>query len=268
MDEDAVAQLAAGLARRWSVTLLPRFSGAEGSGSWVAPAVRADGTPAVLKIGMRHFEGEHEIAGLRLWNGDGMVRILESDDASGAMLLERCEPDTTLRELPEAEQNRVIASLLRRLWRAPSVDGPFRQLAAQMRFWSEETLASRERWAEAGLVHEGLRLFDDLPRTATSQVLLATDLHAGNVLRSQREPWLGIDPKPFVGDPAYDPTQHLFNCETRMRADPHGTIRRMADLLEVDAERVRLWVFARAAAEPRDDWRDERLLSIARSVFP
>jgi len=53
-------------------------------------------------------------------------------------------------------------------------------------------------------VREGLRLLEELPRTASLKLLLATDLHAGNVLRSEREPWLVIDPKPFVGDPAYD----------------------------------------------------------------
>jgi Aminoglycoside/hydroxyurea antibiotic resistance kinase len=55
-----------------------------------------------------------------------------------------------------------------------------------------------------------------------------------NVLRAEREPWLVIDPKPFVGDPAYDATQHLFNCESRLRSDPSETICRIADLLEVD----------------------------------
>jgi len=45
-------------------------------------------------------------------------------------------------------------------------------------------------------------VFKELPRTAPVNVLLATDLHAGNVLRSERQPWLVIDPKPFVGDPA------------------------------------------------------------------
>jgi len=49
-------------------------------------------------------------------------------------------------------------------------------------------------------------------------VLLATDLHAGNVLRAQREPWLVIDPKPFLGDPAYDATQHLFNSRGSTRS--------------------------------------------------
>jgi streptomycin 6-kinase len=130
--------------------------------------------------------------------------------------------------------------------------------------WSNETLADVEQWSDAGLVREGLRLLHELPRTAPVAVLLATDLHAGNVLRSQRDPWLVIDPKPFVGDPAYDATQHLFNCDARLRLDPDGTIGRIADLLGVDRERVRLWTFARAAA----DWRNEDSIALARAISP
>jgi hypothetical protein len=33
----------------------------------------------------------------------------------------------------------------------------------------------------------------------------------------------------------------------RLRADPHALISRMAGLLEIDTERLRLWTFARAA---------------------
>jgi streptomycin 6-kinase len=114
-------------------------------------------------------------------------------------------------------------------------------------------------------VHDGLRLFHDLPRNTPATALLATDLHAGNVLQARREPWLVIDPKPFVGDPAYDATQHLFNCRARLLANPIDTINRFADLLDVDRERVRLWTFARAAAEPRDNWADEYMLALARA---
>jgi streptomycin 6-kinase len=253
---------------RWSVTIGAPFDGEEVSCAWVAPAACADGTSAVLKLGMPHMEGEHEIQGLRFWNGEPTVRLIEYDDELGALLLERCEPGTTLRALAESEQDLVIAGLLRRLWRSPSAPHPFRHLSAMTEYWSNETLADVERWPDAGLVREGLCLFKELPRTAPTEVLLATDLHAGNVLRSEREPWLVIDPKPFVGDPAYDATQHLFNCEERLRSDPDGTISRMADLLGVDRERVRLWTFARAAAEPRDDWSLDDSAALARAIAP
>jgi streptomycin 6-kinase len=221
--------------------------------------VRNDGTHAILKLGMPHMEGEHEIQALRFWQGNPTVHLLEADEEHNAMLLERCEPGTVLRHLPEPEQDVIIAGLLRRLWRMPIAPHPFRPLAEMTALWASETIADSSRWPDTGLVQVGLQLFEELPRTASKHVLLATDLHAGNVLQAQREPWLVIDPKPFVGDPAYDATQHLFNCEERMRTDPDTTIRRFADLLEIDHERVRLWMFARSAAESRDSWDDDSM---------
>jgi streptomycin 6-kinase len=144
----------------------------------------------------------------------------------------------------------------------------FRPLSTLTAHWTAETLAQAEHWPDTGLVREGLRLFKELPQGATVDVLLVTDLYAGNVLRAQREPWLVIAPKPFVGDPAYDATQHLLNCTARLRSDPHGLIRRVSDLLGADDERVRLWTFARAAAEPRDEWNDDWLLQVARMIGP
>jgi streptomycin 6-kinase len=231
----------------------------EASCSYVAAVLCKDGTPAVLKIPMPHMEGEHEIQGLRFWNGDPTVRLLATNDGLGAMLLERCHPGTTLRCLAEYDQDVVIADLLRRLWRSPSTPHPFRSLSRLTQYWSEETLAQSEHWLDAALVRDGLYLFKTLPCSATREVVLATDLHAGNVLQAEREPWLVIDPKPFVGDPAYDATQHLFNCFDRLRSDPDKTMRRLSDLLGVEYERVRLWTFARAAAEPRDNWNSEDL---------
>lgn len=256
------------LEHRWSLTLDDPFDGDEVSCSYVTPVACADGTPALLKTGMPHMEGEHEIHGLRFWNGDPTVRVLVADEDLGAMLLERCEPGTALRSLPEPEQDVVISGLLRRLWRAPSAQHPFRPLSALTEYWSNETLSYIEQWPDRGLVREGLRLLTELPRTAPTELVLATDLHAGNVLRAERQPWLVIDPKPFVGDPAYDATQHLFNCPARLRSDPEGTIRSFADLLGVDHERVRLWTFARAAAEPRDDWSNGDRVAFARAIAP
>lgn len=254
------------LRRRWSLAIGPPFEGDDVTAAWVAPVRRADGTGAVLKLGMPHMEADQEIDGLRFWNGDPTVRLLASDERLNAMLLERCEPGFTLRSLPEEDQDVVIAGLLRRLWRTPSAPHPFRPLSVMIEYWVEETRANDERWPDAGLVRDGLRTFEDLSGSdATHDVLLHTDLHAGNVLSAQRDPWLVIDPKPFVGDPAYDATQHLLNCNARMREDPLGTIARLAALLELDGDRVRRWMFARAAAETRSVWNEGRM-TLARAL--
>lgn len=255
------------LAARWSLTIEAPFDGDEVSCAWVAPATRRDGRRVVLKLGMPHFEAEDERTGLRFWNGDPTVRLLDTDDESGAMVLERCEPGAHLRARPASEQDAVIAGLLGRLWRTPPSPNPFRPLSALTHAWADETDAQRDRWPDAGLVGEGLRLLRALATDDAPAFVLATDLHAGNVLQAERESWLVIDPKPFAGDRAYDATQHLLNDLTRLQDDPAGGVSRFADRLEIDAARVRLWLFARLAADPRDDWRDGAL-DLARRLAP
>jgi streptomycin 6-kinase len=254
---------------RWSLTIDAPFDTEEVSCAWVAPVTIAETSRAVLKVGMPHFEAEHETAGLRFWDGNPTVRLLAADERFGAMLLERCEPGGHLRVLrSEDEQDMVVASLLRRMWRLPTGLHPFRPLSAMMARWTEETLGHSSKWRDTALVNEGLRVLQKLSQPANDDALLATDLHAGNVLQATREPWLVIDPKPFIGDRAFDSTQHLLNCTGRLRAEPIGTIRRFADLLGVDWERVRLWTFGRLAAEPRDDWGADGGTKLAHTLAP
>jgi streptomycin 6-kinase len=244
------------LTSRWSLRIEGRFDHSNVTCSWVAAVLRADGTPAVLKIGMPHMEGADEIHGLRFWNGHPTVQLLEADDELGAMLLECCLPGYMLRSEPEEKQDLVIAALLKRFWRRStslSTTHAFRHLSELLNAWHQETLDQAQYWPDAGLVREGLQIFRALGKPAPVDTLLVTALHAGNVLRSQREPWLVIDPKPFIGDPPYDVVQHLHNCEARLHADPKGMVKRLGELAEVDVERLQLWTFARAAADPRPD---------------
>src|SRR5262249_23121766 len=77
------------------------FDTGDVSCAWVARAIRRDGTRAVLKLGMPHMEGTHELEGLRFWNGDPTVLVLDADPDLNAMLLESCEPGLGLRSCPE-----------------------------------------------------------------------------------------------------------------------------------------------------------------------
>lgn len=236
------------LKKEWSLTLGYPFE-AEVSCSWVAPCVRENGSPAVLKIGIPHMEAQSEIDGLLFWNGNPTVVLLEADREMNALLLERCLPGTPLRTVSEKDQDRVVAELLKRLWRNPPSTHSFRPLTEMISEWNSEALEKLESWPDPELAKEGIRIREELAANATDEVALATDLHAGNILRAEREPWLVIDPKPFRGDPAYDATQHLLNCIRRLEDDPKGTILGFAELLEIDHERVRLWLFARLASE-------------------
>jgi streptomycin 6-kinase len=257
------------LAERWHLELDEPFQPG-GQTAWVAPARLGTNVDLVLKVGRRHTEAAHESDGLREWNGQGAVQvhaIAEFEDTIG-LLIERCVPGTTLACQPEPEQDVVIASLLGRLWRQPAAGHRFRPLQLMCEEWADEfeqKVAAGRGSLDPGLAREGITLFRALPATAERNVLLCTDLHAENVLAAQREPWLVIDPKPYVGDPTYDPLQHLLNCPQRLREDPRGLVRRMAELLGLDRERLLLWLFARCVQESAD-W--PSLGEVARRVAP
>jgi streptomycin 6-kinase len=211
----------------------------------------------VLKVAWRHDEALHEADGLRVWAGDAAVCLYDSAlvGDSSVLLVECCEPGIALGEaVAEPGQDEVIAGLLRRLWRAPVDGGAFRPLQAMCDAWAEEfvqRLAVAPGAVDPGLARAGTDLFRALPASADRRVLLCTDLHAGNVLSAGREPWLVVDPKPYVGDPTYDVIQHLLNCD-RLHEDPIGLAHRMADRLDLDPDRLLRWLFARCVLESVD----------------
>lgn len=236
------------LQEKWSLKIGPPIT-ENASCSWVAPSVTQTGTKAVLKVGLPHPQAEGEIDGLRVWDGDPTVFLLEWDREANAMLLERCEPGVSLHILPEEEQDLVVADILKRLWRKPINKRLFRSLSHMVANWESGPAKGQEARYDYRLAAEGNAIQAALAEDAEVEVMLATDLHAGNILSSQRKPWLVIDPKPYYGDPAYDATQHLLNCKERLQTDPLGTIGRLSGLLDLDSDRLRRWMFSRLASE-------------------
>lgn len=260
-------QIISELSERWSLRVGDPYQPG-GHCSWVAPARNSRGEDLVLKVGWAHSEAIHEAVALRLWDGRGGVVLHASHawDQTSALLLERCLPGTPLRTAAaEPKQDVVVAGLLRQLWRQPPAGHPFRPLQEMCDQWAEAFELQQSAGLDAGLAREGIAMFRMLPGTASEQVVLCTDLHAGNVLAAQRAPWLAIDPKPYAGDPAYDVLQHMLNCERRLESDPDGLVRRMAGLLDLDPDRLRMWLFARCVQESAD-WPELR--SVAARIAP
>lgn len=239
----------AGLAHQWDLELGRPFQPG-GTSSWVAPARDHFGHEFVLKAGWRHVEAEHEADGLRLWNGRGAVTLHAShvEGQTVALLLERCCPGDVLADRPAEEQDDVICAALQRLWVEPAQDHPFRPLAQMCHWWADLHEAAAAP-LDPGLARAGLDLFRSLPLDDVPQALLVTDLHAGNVLRAQREPWLVIDPKPWVGDPTYDLLQHMLNHPERLQRDAAAFADVLAERCGLDPQRLRAWLFARCVIE-------------------
>jgi streptomycin 6-kinase len=233
---------------QWSLDLGAPFPYAYAS--LAAPATLPDGSEAVLKICFPHRESEHEHEALRAWDGNGAVRLLAHDPERWALLIERCRPGTSLRDVGMEGALDVLVQLLPRLW--IRAGPPFRPLAEEAAWWAE---TMRESWEKAGrpferkLLDAALAALVELPPSQGEQVLLHQDLHADNVLRAEREPWLVIDPKPLVGEREFGlaPIVRAFELGHSER-----TVRRRLDRLSaelgLDRERARDWALAQTIA--------------------
>ena len=93
---------------RWLIKVMPPF--APLSYNYVAPAVRADGTEVVLKLGVPHYDLKMEMEALRLFDGHGIVRLLEVDFDLGAMVLERLKPGSSLSKVVDDGKATSIAA--------------------------------------------------------------------------------------------------------------------------------------------------------------
>jgi streptomycin 6-kinase len=236
------------LTRAWSLALGEPF-GEDGAVSWVAPAVTGAGDELVLKLFLPDRENALEADALRHYDGRGAVRVVESEP--GALLLERAVPGTSLWQVADdAEAVAVVAGLLPQLWHPPAEGHSFNMLADEAEGWTESLMRN---WHRAGhpcrreLVELGVRLAGELARSQGEPVVLHQDLHGGNVLRAQREPWLAIDPKPLVGEREFDLASLIR--DRRWQIDEPAVRSRLdllARLLPLDRERMRGWAIVHA----------------------
>jgi streptomycin 6-kinase len=234
---------------RWSLELDQPFGGA--SESLVVPGMRVDGTPVVVKFSLRGRENEHEAEALRVWAGHGAVRLLDEDAETGALLLERAEPGSPLTEAPDRQSAiGAFIDLLPRLWRPAGP--PFRGVAEEATWWSGHLA---DAWEQAGqpfereLVDAALTYLGELPRTQAALVLVHQDLHAGNVLRATRQPWLAIDPKPLLAEREFSLAPIVRGPELGHTRE--AVIHRLDTLsaaLGLDRERARRWTIAQTIA--------------------
>jgi streptomycin 6-kinase len=249
----ALPEIVGQLCRRWQLSIGPAFEG--GCVGFVAPVEREGGERAVLKVSPVDEETRTEGDALFFWNGDGTVRLLDSDARLGALLLERLEPGNSLEDHPDRDEAITIAcGLLKRLWRPLPPGSPFPFVPDLALRWSREIPDRFHRLGrpfEEALAEEAADLCAELATHTEGLVLANRDYHLGNVLAATREPWLLIDPKPLAGEPAFD-TGHLLRSLLPKEFDEAlvgGLVHRLARELDVEAEAIRRWALVRSVED-------------------
>jgi streptomycin 6-kinase len=245
---------------RWDLTLGEPY--VPGVDAQTLRATLPDGAPAVLKLLRPHRENEHEADALQAWDGDGAVRLLDRDESGFALLLERCEPGTPLSRLEPSAALDVVIGLLPRLWIAAGE--PFHTLADEAAWWA--AYLPEQDWSSApDLLAAALDAIATLSPTQGEQVLLNQDLHFGNVLAAEREPWLLIDPKPLAGEREFAASPIVRAWELgHSKRDVLYRFDRVTSELGLDRERARGWTIAQTVAWTEDCTRNRTHVETAR----
>lgn len=227
-----------------------------GRSSLVVLVRTAGGKPAVLKLAPRRARPASERAALARWDGLGAVQLLEetsSPGAEGVLLLERLHPDVSVRTLPEARALLEAAGTLRRLWVDPPEGHGFETVAERTGRQAQAMRASAVADPEvAPLVDAALTAREELLAAPPEHRLLHGTFRQSKVLAGERMPWLAVGPDPVVGEPAFDLARLVRDRVEDLIAQPSGAtttrrrVKRLAESLDVDRDRLRGWTLFRA----------------------
>ncbi len=239
--------------QQWSITIGAPFPNL--SYHYVAQATRADGNLAVVKVCSPTGEFTQESEAPRLFAGRGMAQLLECSHDHEALLLEALQPGTPLSSVEDDEAaTSIAASVMRQFWRPVPPEHPFPTVAD----WGRGFSRLREHY-EGGhgpfpprLLEQAETLFAELSASMAEPVLLHGDLHHENILAAERQPWLAIDPKGLIGEPAYETGALLRNPLPALLQRPQPArilarrVDQLAEELGLDRARVRGWGLAQA----------------------
>ena len=178
------------------------------------------------------------------------MRLVDHDPDRHALLLEWRAPGTTIGDARPADPVGVVAGLLRRLGKPAGA--PFRGLADEATAWAD---GLRKDWETAGrpceraLVDAAHGYLVDLKYSQGDQVLLHQDLHGGNILAAEREPWLAINPKPLSGEQRFAVAPVVRSFEFGVtRKDTLYRFDRLTAELGLERERARGWTIGQTMA--------------------
>ncbi len=232
---------------KWDLRVGEPFSGA--SVSYTVPALRGE-QQLVLKIQWPHEECVHEADALRVWGGDGAVRLFDHDSQRHALLLEACVPGTTVADQETVDPMAVLTDILPRLWK--SAGAPFKSLKEEADEWLSNLY---ENWEAVGkpcdkhLVDAAAAWLTDLKDDQGEQVLLHQDLHGYNILAAGDRGWLAIDPKPLTGERAFGPAPAIRSFEFgHSKEQAIYRLDRLSSELSLDRQRVLGWTVGQTIA--------------------
>lgn len=197
-----------------------------------------------------------ELEALNFYNGIGSIRVLQEDIENGAMLLEKAEPGTRVRDIFPDEKQISFASEVMKKMHKPAPEN-IASLFPTISDWGKGFDRMRAKYNGTSgpfpkdLFDKAEQIYKIYAPDPSKQVLMHGDLHNDNILLSQRG-WIAIDPKGVVGEPEFEPAAFLRNLgyDFQGRDNPQETVKRrilrISEELGYDKLKVQDWAMASA----------------------
>ena len=200
---------------KWGLTLGP--PSAEIKVNYVAYVEMGHGEQAVLKVGVPHGDFSAEMEALAIYEGRGINRLIDCDQALNAMLLERLRPGKMLDSVGNArEQSEIAAHILQNLHATPP---PSNHALPHFMDWMRGAFADAKSCEDSerarGYIEQIPRvesMMEILLEPDEPQILLHGDLHHWNILSDADRGWMAIDPKGVIGASCLDVGRFINNA--------------------------------------------------------
>lgn len=187
-------------AQEWSLTKLQPYPLL--TYNYVASGLMNSHIPIVLKLRCDSDELNKEIAALSTYAGDGCVKIIMYNQASGALLLEQIVPGDPLSSLfphDDKKATDIAIQLVQKLHRT--------SIPTNKSFPLLENVLpdfTKEPPSLIPFISHARKLKQQLLSSSSNHVLLHGDFHHDNILLGPHNNWVVIDPEGIIGNPIYD----------------------------------------------------------------
>ena len=203
--------------------------------------------PIILKMGMNSNDLTKEVSCLKAFPKHAVADVIAHDD--NMSIIQRAVPGITLKDhFPnnDIDATKILCASIKELHKASIPESHnFYHLSELFRTLDQKLDIPDE------ILTRAKHLRDDLLKSTTKEVLLHGDLHQDNILKNG-DIWLAIDPKGFIGDPAFEPAAYLCNPipELLQENQPREMIEKRINIcsaeLDIDSQRITDWLYAKS----------------------
>jgi streptomycin 6-kinase len=214
--------------------------------NYVASGYQND-KPIILKIGMNGKALTKEASCLKAFSKHAVAEVIADD--TNMIIMQRAVPGSTLKEYfpdNDIDATKILCTSIKELHKASIPESHnFYHLSELFKTLDQKLDIPDE------ILTKAKHLRDDLLKSTTKEVLLHGDLHHDNILQNG-DNWLAVDPKGYIGDPAFEPAAYLCNPipellqENRPREIIENRINICSTELGIDSRRIADWVYAKS----------------------